>query len=202
MAIARVLLKDSPIVVYDEATSSLDSITENVRILPHFRLCLHLRTFVLWRCRESWRRWSERRRRGRHLWSLTDCRPFKTQTVSSFWKVVVFRSKARTGIWSPTHSHSTTSSGINNSKLPSPRKTIMTTLDARVWFRKLDFSCLMHIYKLQTSLLNNFAWCWCEIISSRWCRVPVGVGAINGAGGQVLNRMQTKMTCIMIVLNS
>ena len=42
MAIARVLLKDSPIVVYDEATSSLDSITENVRMLPHFRFCLYL----------------------------------------------------------------------------------------------------------------------------------------------------------------
>lgn len=30
IAIARVLLKDSPIFVYDEATSSLDTITENV----------------------------------------------------------------------------------------------------------------------------------------------------------------------------
>ena len=32
IAIARVLLKDAPIFVYDEATSSLDSITEHVRL--------------------------------------------------------------------------------------------------------------------------------------------------------------------------
>ena len=33
VAIARAVLKDSPILVYDEATSSLDSITEQVS--PH-----------------------------------------------------------------------------------------------------------------------------------------------------------------------
>ena len=35
VAIARTILKDTPILVYDEATSSLDSITEKVSTLPY-----------------------------------------------------------------------------------------------------------------------------------------------------------------------
>ena len=37
VAIARAVLKDAPILVYDEATSSLDSITEQVRHVSHCR---------------------------------------------------------------------------------------------------------------------------------------------------------------------
>ena len=41
VAIARTILKDTPILVYDEATSSLDSITEKVSTLPnHARTCI------------------------------------------------------------------------------------------------------------------------------------------------------------------
>ena len=36
LAIARCFLKDPKIVIYDEATSSLDSVTEQVRSLPLF----------------------------------------------------------------------------------------------------------------------------------------------------------------------
>ena len=40
VAIARAVLKGSPILVYDEATSSLDSITEQVMYISYGTLCL------------------------------------------------------------------------------------------------------------------------------------------------------------------
>lgn len=44
IAIARAILKDTPILVYDEATSSLDTITEQVR-----RLVLDISTGIFTR---------------------------------------------------------------------------------------------------------------------------------------------------------
>ncbi len=47
VAIARAVLKGSPILVYDEATSSLDSITEQV---IHIRTCNTVLTAYMYGC--------------------------------------------------------------------------------------------------------------------------------------------------------
>ena len=111
VAIARTILKDTPILVYDEATSSLDSITEKVSTLPyHARTCMLTHTHTttpphpththtpLIPCSKSWPTCVVSHEIAPPSSSPTACPPLSTQTRYLFCRTAEW--------WTTAHIHS------------------------------------------------------------------------------------------------